>query len=312
LPETAEVLANRAENRAYRMEARANAAQAHQDAVAERGFRLFQTQNEATILANVYSNQPVDMGQVADMARNGLITPGGLDTIHAAVTQGAAGHNDTNAVVDLYARLGNGQLSADDVHAAVGAHQVSGNTALELMRAINEQGKQGASATERGYFSSLRTAMQGGAVEAGMFGRPDQAPVVQRWAQAQQEWTTRVRVNHEDPAAVYSDMSARYAQPTAGVDALPRPLFGAVTNLDQLNSVALQTVQARQQGRIDQATYDREKANLTRLKTLLENQPVARPTPTVPGRGGPATGTNRPAPPPAAAVVAPTPMFGNE
>ena len=151
LPETSEVLAMRADNRALRIETRAASAQAHVDAMATKQLHQTQDANESAILGHIYTDpaHPPDDATIADWAQHGLIRPEALVTIHTAMNQGKEGTNDPQAVLNLYQRLGDHTLTANDVHTAVAARALKGSTAYELMSAINEQGKQAGTVSAR-------------------------------------------------------------------------------------------------------------------------------------------------------------------
>lgn len=300
LPAQRETFQYRAEMRADRQANQAIAAQAHADAMAERNLRQTQATNEATILGQVIAgsaNAPTP-GQMSDLAAHGLISASGLDTIYAAARRGADGQDSAPAAIDLYQKLGQGSLTADDIHAAVGHGELSTRTALNLMEGLNARGKSDTNAIERGAFGQLKTALSGDAIEKGMFGAADHAPQVAGWAQAQGEWTKRVTVGGEDPQAVLSDMLPRYTSAQAAAPTwLPSPRFGAVTSSDDLNAVGGATYQALQAGKIDQATYDNQKTLLNQYKAFYDRQNAQRtvtapksqaPTPPVktPAEGG--------------------------
>lgn len=296
LPEKGAALAGEAVWRAMRVESRNAAAQAHADAVATRTYHAMQQSNETSVLSDVYDGKPVDMGQVTDAARKGLISPAGLNTIHSAMLQGAQGQDDTNAVLNLQDRLNHGELTPADIHGAVDARKIKGTTALTLMKAIGEQGKQSESALDRSNFAALRTSVGVDATGQSLFSfnkGADKAAQQQKWAQAQMEWTQRVLIQHQDSSAVLHDMAQRYGEPPQQLDALPRPLLGPITDQKSLQAVAVQTFQAFQQHRIDQGAYDREVALLNQYRSLLQTT-AQQPRPGAPGRSAPAAAPRRP------------------
>ncbi|HWK44927.1 MAG TPA: hypothetical protein VNT30_09410 [Stellaceae bacterium] len=274
MPERREVLQYRAEMRADRIDRATVAAQAHADAMAERDLRRAQSANEVTLLSQVYGGGQVDPKQLADLATSQQISPGGLEAVHSAMARQQAGTDSPLAVIDAYKRLGDGSLTAGDVHGLIINGAVKGTTGAELMRALNAQDKQSQSAIERGTYGQLKTALSGQAVEQGLF--KDNEPQVVKWAQAQGEWTNRVTVNGEDPQAVLGDMLPRYqAASTSAPTWLPAPRFGAIANPTDLATIAVKTNQARDAGQIDQPTYDAQVDLLTRYKTFYDQQAAA-------------------------------------
>ncbi|HEV2673377.1 MAG TPA: hypothetical protein VGV37_02480 [Aliidongia sp.] len=274
-PNLRQTLQYRADMRADRLERLQIAGQAHADAMAAKDQRQAQSSNETNLLEAVYSGKDVDPNLIAHLAETQQISPGGLEAVHSAMARKAAGTDDPMAVVHAYDQLGKGNLTSDNVTSLIGNGSVKGTTGAELMRAVVEQGKQQTNATERGYYGQLKTALSGGAVEQGLF--KDTPPIVERWGQAQGEWTQRVLVSKEDPQAVLSDMLPRYAGSTATSPSwLPAPRFGAIGNTDDLTNIAVKTNQAFQAGQIDQPTYDGQVNLLNQYKSFYDQQNAAR------------------------------------
>jgi hypothetical protein len=274
-PNLRQTLQYRADMRADRIERLQIAAQAHTDATAARDQRQAQSANETSLLEQVYAGQNVDPNTIAHLAETQQISPGGLEAIHSAQARKAQGTDDPMAVIHAYDQLGKGSLTADDVSGLVQRGAVKGMTGVELMRAVVEKGTQQQNATTRGYYDQLKTALSGGAVEQGLF--KDTPPIIERWSQAQGEWTKRVIVGQQDPQSVLSDMLPRYAGASAGSPTwLPAPRFGAISNSDDMNRIALQTNRALQTGQIDQSTYDSQVGLLNQYRNFFTLQNAAR------------------------------------
>lgn len=259
-PEKREILSQHADNVAYRLSAREVARQAHEDAQADKLLRQRQAQNETGYLADIYSNKPVDMAQVYRKAYAGELSAAGVNAIEAAIDRRTAGKDDPQTMAHLWGAIGDGKAGAEDVYAAGAAGRIRGETMAEMMRTINERGKQDNNAVERGAFNTLKTALSGGAIEQGLFrfDNTEQARAIQAWAQAQGEWNRRVMLNKEDPMAVLSDLAPKYSSTVQRPTWLAAPRFGQVTDGKTLDAVAVRTLQARDRGEIDAGTYQGE------------------------------------------------------
>ncbi len=277
LPQDAENLGLRADNRGYRMELRANAAQAHADAMAERDLRRTQAINEAGLYADIAQGKPVDVGHIADMARAGQLAPGAVGTLMAAEDRRDAGRDDPMTLVNAYQGVNDGTLTLQQVHDAVASRDLRPRTGAALITAIAERQKQAQSETERHDYNTLRTEFSAQAVESGLFPGEQKAAATDLWASAQREWTQRVIANHEASSAVLADIIQKY-QPGA-VALGEAPVAGMPTNPAQLNQVAVATVRMRDAGQLTDAQYQSEVVKLNRLRALLAVRGGTLPTP---------------------------------
>ena len=295
LPQDADAMALRADNRAYRMEMRANAAQMHADAMAERNLRQAQQGNEGVLVGMVLKGQPVDDGQLADLELHGQIGTGAAATIMALRDRRDAGRDDPNVLLTSYQRLNDGTLTPDAIHAAVGAHTMKAETGVKLLQGIAAKSNREESPLDRANFNALRTAFSAQAVESGVFGKPDAAPEAALWTQVQQQWVRRVFVEKEDSSAVQQDLIKRLS-PT-----VEQPIMGPVKSLDDLTAVAAKTFTAHQTGQMDDATYQAQVARLNRLRVTLgagsTPKPAAPAPPQQPGLFGRLFGGSAPASP---------------
>lgn len=269
-PDKREILAARADALASRLANRQVARQAHEDAVADKEQRQRQAQNETGYLADVYSNKPVDMAQVYAKGYAGELSAAGINAIEAAVDRRTAGKDDPQVMAHLWGAIGNGTAGKDDVYAAGANGRIRGETMSEMMRTLNERDKQGRDSVERGAFNTLKTALSGGAIEQGIFhfDNKEQAQAIQNWAQAQGEWNRRVMLNKEDPMAVLSDLAPKYSSTAQRPTWLAAPRFGQVSDSKTLDGVAVRTLQARDRGEIDAATYAGEVQLLNNYRTF--------------------------------------------
>lgn len=263
LPVEAEQLALRADNRAYRMEMRATAAQAHADAIAERTLRHAQTVNELGLMADVLNGKPVDIAHVADMAQHDMIGPGAVTTVMAMQDRRDAGRDDPQTLLHAYDQLNAGALTSDAIHEAVSAHQMRAETGVRLIQGIAARQQREETPLIRANFGVLRTGFKADAIEAGVFGHPDTAPEAALWTRVQQEWVDRVYVHQEDSTAVQKDLIARLS-PT-----VQQPLLGTVKTGEDLARVAALTVRAHDTGQMDDLTYAQQVARLNALRTTL-------------------------------------------
>lgn len=264
-------LAGHFDNLAWRYEASAQARQAHEDAMAERYLRQAQAANEASLIASTIQGQRADPTMLANAVRTQQITPTGYNAILSV----EAGRDDPRAVVDMTRRLGTGELTSDDVMQGLVDRSISKTTAVDLQRALNERQTQGVSATERGAFDTLKTAVGGDAVEKGLVDIGDTAKQaqVQTWAQAQAEWTRRVVAGREDPQAVLGDMLPRYQHLGSATPSLwTQPTMGPIQSQADAASVAQKTAAAFAAGQLTQPEFDGQKALIARYGQFYDSQ----------------------------------------
>lgn len=235
---------------------RETAAAQKDEQIAAKQQRDFQTGNEADMMGRAVSGKAPTTGELADALRTQAITPAAYHSI-IAVTRGAAdAPSDPRLLASMYGRIGdpNNPLTKDEVLAAAG-RGLHGGAAASLMQALNASSRREESPVASGLYASLKTALGGHNVEQGIVdltkeaGRQDAA----LWAQAQAEWTNRVRVKGEDPQAVFSDMIPRYQQKPAVPAYLPAPRLGAVLSIDDVKARSAETLAAVKSGQMSPA-----------------------------------------------------------
>lgn len=240
------------------------------EALADKQLRQTQTTNEANILADEYSGKPHSMTQLADLVRTQQISPAMLGAIRAARNAAADAPSDPRLLASFYSRVGdpNNPLTKEEVLNAAG-RGIHGSAAAGLMQALNAQGRREDNPVAQGYYASLKTALAGHNVEQGTVDLTHQAgrEQAQLWAQAQAEWTRRVKVGNEDPQQVFADMMPRYQRDVVVPASWPAPRFGSVTSLQDVATVAQRTQGALKDGQISQQQADDQ----TRLLSLYES-----------------------------------------
>ena len=266
-------LTDRADRRYEVVVRRGIAEQEHSDRMADHDLTRQQGQNFAGVVADVVGGKQVDVGQVAEMARTGQISGSQLDSVMSQIRSGSQGRDTPAVVVDLHRRLNDGSLTDDDVSTAMSQGQIRGQTAVDLTKALGEASNRQQTAVEKGSYATLKTALNGNAVEQGLF--KDNAPLVDKWADAQSEWTKRVTVGREDPQAVLPDMLGRYATPAQVPAAWPRPRMGAVNSSDDVLKVAQATKAALDGGQISQGQFNQEAQLLTKYDAFFAGQAQA-------------------------------------
>ena len=277
LPVESENLARQAENRAARMEARAQAAQAHADMMAQRRLVIDQGTNAATLIAQALKNpdQPMDVGQLATMVGTHQLSESGFQAIISA--QGAGGQDKPAVVIDLHRQLNDGNLTPDDITNAFNQHTIKQGTAVTLLGALNAQDKQGNNQQRSDGFRAVDDALGGGAVDKGLVDLNNVAgqALVAKRAAAVMEYSQRVDVNNEDPLTVAQDIIKRYSTPPSTPKAWPAPRMGAISSAEDVQAVASATVDALKSGAINQQQYDAERLLIGQYQNYYANQPPA-------------------------------------
>lgn len=276
------VLDAQIEQHVYTGMMRANALQAHQDVMAERQLRQTQANNAANLVADAVTGKPVDPGQLADQLRTGQISEAGFNGVMATVRKQQEGTDQPVAVVDLYRRLGAYDLSSQDVMESLAAGEISGKTAVEIQKGLNEQAKGGESQISRGSFDVLKTALGGNAIEKGLLDFTDNGKLdqVALWGEAQREWNQSVLVEKQDPQAVLADMLPRYqaalsnkiaaSLPAPRFGALPGPNASAAQNLTALGTTWQATRNAFDTGAINNDQLQAEAAVLSQYQQFYQ------------------------------------------
>lgn len=273
-------------------------AQAHDDAVAERQLKASQASNAASLIAGVSTGGPgaaqqVDAGKLAGLVKTGIINEAGFSAVLAAQSRAEAGRDDAGTVMDLYRRFGNGEDVSNDALEAYAENKLSRQTMLDLGKAQAERGKGADSAVDKQNFGSLKTALNGYAIEQGMFQGADKDERAELWTNAQREWTQRVSINHENSSAVLGDMLTRYVKAPGSIEGLPTPRLGAVSSTADVQRIAKLTQQAYDNKQLSPAQFDAEKQLLTqyalRFRAQEQAAAAAKSGPKPPSGAGSAT-----------------------
>ena len=294
LPVEAENLARQAESHAMRIEARAQAAQAHADAVAQRNLVTTQGTNAATLIAQALKNpdQPMDVAQLATMVGTHQLSESGFQAIISA--QGAGGQDKPAVVIDLHRQLNEGNLTPDGITNAFNQGNIKQGTAVTLLKALGAIDKQGDNQQRSDGFRAVDSALGGGAIDKGFVGLDNQAgqELVARRAAAVMEYSQRVDVQNENPLAVAQDIIRRYSTPPQTPKAWAAPRMGAINSADDVQTVAEATVDALKSGAINQQQYESERLLIGQYQKYFAVHPPA-PTSAAPaqkGAAGPAAG----------------------
>lgn len=262
--------------KAYRLEIRAASQQAHEDALAERNLHAVQSHNEASLLAGIYGGAQVDLAQVEHMADRQQISGPGLEAIVAAQNRVTAGTDDPLSAVRLWHAIDTGDASVNDVYGALKAHQLKGETATAMVRALDAKDGRGDNADAKAAFAILKTASSGSAIESGNYFGNDKSEAQARWAQAQGEWHTRVTVNGEDPDAVLSDMMPRYGAAVQKPTWLAAPQFGGVNGTKDLAAVWARTKAAYAAHQLTDSQYQAQATLLNNYRIFYSQEETAQ------------------------------------
>lgn len=261
--------------------AQQTAAQAHDDAVADKQLKATQASNAASLIASVSTGGPgvaqqVDAGKLADLVRSQTINEAGFSAVLAAQSRAEAGRDDPATVMDLYKRFGDGTDVSNDALEAYAENKLSRQTMLDLGKAQAERAKGGDSAVDNQNKAALKTALQGYAIENGVFQGADKDQKAELWTNAQREWTQRVTINHENSGAVLGDMLQRYVKsPSSSVEGLPSPRLGAVNSSADVQRIAQATQKAYENKQLSPAQFDAEKQLLTQYALRFRAQEQA-------------------------------------
>lgn len=266
LPERREILQGRLESLGYRLDQRAAARVAHADSVADRNLRKAQGHNEAMLLAGIADGKPVSAAQIQHMADTQQISAGGVEALTAANVRAENGVDKADPTLQLWHGIGTGQVTSGMIFDAMHRGDVSRNTANTMMRALDRDANKQESAVERGAFNTVKTALNGGAIEQGFI--KDATPKAM-WAQAQNEWNSRVKIGGENPLQVKDDILKRYSADAAVPTWLPQPQLGVVKSRADLEKVTAQTGAAFKAGTIDQARYAAQLQLLSQYKSYF-------------------------------------------
>jgi hypothetical protein len=253
LPQDREALGQHLETYAYRLDIREASRIAHNDAVADRNLRIGQAHNEAVLLAGVNAGKQLSDADIQQMADHGQITANGVEALHTARDRAEDGRDVPAVSLSLWHAVDQNQITANDVYDQFRAGHLSKNTATDMIKAIDAKNGKGDSAQTKASFNVLKTALSGGAVDAGVFG--DKSAAASNWAAAQGEWNRRVVSGGENSDAVLSDMIPRYSSVFVKPSWLASPKFGPVNSTKDLMAVAAATVKAHQAKKLSDPDY---------------------------------------------------------
>lgn len=276
LPEKREILSRQVENTGDRINARAAAADARADILAQRNLTRAQAYNAAQLVVAARAGK-LDEKTLPELVRTQQLSETGYAAVVAALDREEKGRDDPFAAGNLRAAVESGHADADDINGAFSAGLISTTTHSAMMEKWGERQHQKDDQVERGAFNTLKTALSGGAIEQGIADRifgSGAARATQAWGQAQGEWNRRVLVGKEDPMAVLSDLAPKYSDTVSRPTWLPTPKFGGVSDSKALDSVALRTLQARERGEIDAATYQGELQVLNNYRAFYTEKAI--------------------------------------
>ena len=277
LPERREILQQKLENLAIRLDSRAIAQQAHQDSVADRNLRRAQGHNEALLLASVNAGHPLSDSDIEHLADTQQISAAGVEALHTARTRAEDGHDSPDATLRLWHAINTKQAASGDVFDALHNGEISISTSVTMMRALDSNTSKQSKGDETSAFAQLKTVLHGGAIEQGII--PDKSPEAALWAQAQGEWHNRVTIGGESPFAVRDDMLKRYGSNTAAPTWLAQPKLGMVQSAQDLQGVIVKTGQALKDGKISQGDYQAQLKLLSQYKAFYGLQAAQKPAP---------------------------------
>lgn len=240
------------QNRAYMGMMRAVTYQNRIDAMGEKTLKLQQNAAASNYVADTLGGNPPTTAQLANDLRTGMLNKEGFDWV---VAQGKAGapKDDLQTYDALTAELHAGTLKGTDVMDAASAGKLTTATARSLIKAV-EDPTAGKDAVATANHTALIEAI-GGGMETSFFPAEQQRTLMNLRAQAQQEWTQRVMVNHEDSTAVLRDMIPRYVQTGSVPVGLAQPKFGPVVDQQSLSIAAQKLKAAHDAGQIDDADF---------------------------------------------------------
>lgn len=258
-------LTDRGDGYVSRLQNRAIAQQAHEDAVGERLLRQGQSHNEATMLSQIFAGKSFDNEQLEDMASGQQISPEGLEAIHRAQNERAEGNDDAQTVTHLWNAIDNHQAQPSDIYAAMSAGKVKGSTGAEMMRTVDRGVQSGA---EKNALDTLDTIIKG--QSKGVLGSLDGSTAA-TLGQARLEFGKRVN-NGENPQAVMKDVLKEYVGSALVPNKLAAPKLGTVNNLADLNKIVTATVKAHQAHQLSDAEYDQQVSLLGQYRHFLNTQ----------------------------------------
>lgn len=257
-------------NHQYTWMMRENVREQREERQAEHDLRILQTGNESNLLARAISGEPPSPTELADALRAQKIRPDAYFAIERAKNE--KGQDNNEIMLDLWKRAGRGEDITKDVYAAVTLGELRGVTGAEMVRYVSQRQKEETNQEERGYFNVLKTALGGHALEQGMIDLTKEHghAAAALWARANEEWTRRVVVNHEDMPTVLHDMLGRFQPILDTPRGLPRPRMGPVSSLQDVGAVWQSTADAYRRGELTKSQYDHEADLLVQYKGIYE------------------------------------------
>lgn len=269
LPERREILQGRLESLGYRLDQRAAARVAHNDAAADRNLRKAQGHNEAVLLAGIADGKAVSAADIQHMADTQQISAGGVEALTSANVRAENGVDKPDATLRLWHAINTKQATSEMIFDGLHNGDISRNTSVTMMRSLDAGAHKQEDAVARGAFNQVKTALNGGAIDGGII--KDATPKAM-WAQAQNEWNQRVKIGGESPLTVKDDILKRYAADAAVPTWLSQPQLGVVRSPQDLAAVAAKTGAAFKAGTINQAQYGEQLRLLSQYKNFYPVQ----------------------------------------
>lgn len=253
---------------------------AHNETVAHKELTARQAGNAAGLIASIATATPEqaqspDPLKLADMVRSQQLSESGMTAILAAQTRKVAGQDDGPTAADLWRRQRRGEDVSDDALQAYGAGKLKDTTMQEMVKASGLRETGGETAVDKANFATLKTALNGYAIEQGLFAGQSKQEKAELWTQAQTEWTRRVLGdgkggNKESSVAVLQDMLGRYVKHAATPEGLPAPRQGQVNSLADVAAVWAKTKAAHDAGQMNDAMYSAEAQLLNQYRQAYE------------------------------------------
>lgn len=241
---------------------------AHNETVAARELKTGQATAAAGLIASLAKATPqqaqqLDPQKLADMVASQEISESGMTAILAAQTKKVTGQDDGPTAADLWRRQRRGEDVSDDALHAYGAGKLKDTTLQELVKASGLRETGGETAVDKANFTTLKTALNGYAVEQGIFAGQAKQEKAELWTQAQTEWTRRVLGdgkggNKESSVEVLQDMLGRYVKHAVTPEGLPSPRLGQVNSLDDVAAVWGKTKAAHDSQQMNDASFTAE------------------------------------------------------
>lgn len=270
LPGERQQLADEAVRLGRTMVAMRMADDAHNEAVADKAQKAAQAANAADMIGTVNqtppgADLPFKIDDLTRAVRTQQLSGAGYSAVLTAMQRRSAGADDPTVAMDLWRRARLGEDVSHDALQAYADGKLKNETAIDIGKLVASRGT-GETAPDKANFATLKTALNGYAIEQGIFAGADKAEKAQLWTAAQAEWTKRVLLGHENSSAVLGDMLQRYVKAPVAPDGLPTPRMGAVSSLADVTGVWARTKAAHDAGKMDDATFQSEADLLDRYR----------------------------------------------